>query len=296
MLTKGSPWIWMDGEFITWGETNIHIMSHVIHYGTAVFEGERAYQGKIFKMQEHHQRLHQSATMLGFELPYSVDELNIAAEALLEKNNLVNAYVRPIAWRGLGSWKIASLKSKIHVAIAAWDFGSTLQTDNIHKALHLMWSEWIRPAPNMAPVHAKASGLYIIGSLSKNKAELLGFDDALMLDYRGYVAECTGSNVFMVKDGILKTPIADCFLNGITRQTIIQLAKDNHIPCEEIYITPQVLLDADEIFVTGSATEIRPVGQIEDKSYQVGPITQQLTLLYKACIFNNQTILEPNLT
>lgn len=279
MLDKNSGFIWMDGEFVAWEDAKIHTLTHTLHYGSGVFEGERAYNGNIFKMTEHHQRLHDSAAMLDFKIPYTVEELNQAAEKLLKLNNLSNAYLRPVAWHGSETLSVSSLRNSVHVAIAAWKWDSYFPAD--HKGIKLMWGKWVRPAPNMSPVQAKANGQYIISTLSKNKAESLGFHDALMLDYRGYIAECTGANVFMVKNGILYTPIADCFLNGITRKTIIELARASHIPLVEKHILPPEILLADEVFVTGSAAEVQPVIQIGEQEFEQGPITQRLASKYR---------------
>ena len=271
-LNECSGWIWMNGEFFEWQAANIHILSHTFHYGSGVFEGERAYNGKIFKKTKHHQRLHDSAGQLGFKIPYSVDDIDRAAEDVLKQNKLKNAYLRPVAWHGAEGLSLASSNNSVNVAIAAWEWKSYF-TPGV-TGLKLMWSDWIRPAPNMAPVHAKANGLYIIGTLSKNKAELHGYHDALMMDYRGYVAECTGANIFMMKNGVLYTPIADCFLNGITRQTIIELAHSHHIPFVEKHIMPSEILTADEIFVTGSAAEVQPVTQIGEVQFGIGHVTR----------------------
>ena len=270
--------IWMDGEMVPWRDAKIHVLTHTLHYGSGVFEGARAYKGRIFEMTRHHERLHASANMMGFKIPYTPAELDAAAIEVLEVNNLTDAYVRPVAWHGSEALGVSTHGNKIHVAIAAWAWGAYYQ----NAALTLMWSEWVRPAPNMALVHAKANGQYIMGMLGKNKAESLGYDDAVMLDYRGYVAECTSSNIFCVKDGVLLTPIADCFLNGITRQTVLALARQNGIPAEEKHIMPDELLAADEVFVTGSAAEIQPVGKIAETTFAVGPITQKLAALYRA--------------
>lgn len=279
MLDKNNGLIWIDGEFVDWQKANIHILTHTLHYGSGVFEGERAYNGKIFKMSEHHQRLHDSAAMLDFKIPYSVEELDSAAKELLKRNHLTNAYLRPVAWHGSEALGVSSMRNSVHVAIAAWEWGSYFPPD--HKGIKLMWSKWVRPAPNMSPVQAKANGQYIINMLSKNKAESLGFHDALMLDYRGYIAECTGANIFMVKNGILYTPTADCFLNGITRKTIMALAHSSHIPLVEKHLLPSEILSADEIFITGSAAEVQSVAQIGEQEFQSGPITQLLTTKYQ---------------
>lgn len=276
----------MNGEFVKWQDANIHILTHTLHYGSGVFEGERAYNGNIFKKSEHHQRLHDSAAMLGFKIPYSVVELDHAADESLKRNKLSNAYLRPIAWHGPEALGVASSRNVVNVAIAAWEWTSYFTPG--HNGIKLMWSDWIRPAPNMAPVHAKANGLYIISTLSKNKAEQDGYHDALMLDYRGYVSECTGANIFMVKGGVLYSPLADCFLNGITRQTIIELAHAHHIPFVEKHILPSELLTADELFLTGSAAEVQPVIQVGETRFAVGETTMKLSSAYLKLINGEQ--------
>ncbi len=274
--------IWLDGEIIDSQDARIHILSHTLHYGSGVFEGERAYNGQIFKKTEHHQRLHDSASMLGFNIPYSVKELDHAADQVLIRNQFKNAYVRPIAWHGAESLSVASYNNTVHVAIAAWEWQSYF-TPGV-TGLKLTWSDWIRPAPDMSPVFAKANGQYITGTMSKNKAEKQGYHDALMLDYRGYVAECTGANIFMVKNNILYTPTPDCFLNGITRQTIIELAKSFNITVIEKYILPNDLMEADEIFLTGTAVEVQPVIKIDRTHFNTGPITIKLQHAYSQLV------------
>lgn len=277
--------IWMDGQFISWSDAKIPILTHGLHYASAVFEGERAYDGKVFMLDEHNERLHRSANALGFEIPYSVSELNTITNELIQRNHLQDAYIRPIAWCGEETMSVASHTCTVHVAIAAWPWKSYFSNNqSAENGLKLMWADWIRPSPATAPVTAKAAGLYMIGSLSKNKAEQLGFHDALMLDYRGFVAECTGANFFMVKNGVMHTPIADCFLNGITRQTVIALAKNHHIPIIERHIHPHEVLDADEIFITGSAVEVMPVSQIGHHIFKIGLITQYITEAYNKMV------------
>lgn len=273
--------IWMDGQFIPWNKAQIPILTHGLHYASAVFEGERVYNGNVFKLTAHNERLHCSAKALGFEIPYSIDELNAITNELIHKNQLQEAYVRPIAWCGEETMSVASHSCQVHVAIVAWPWHSYFSDENsVNNGLKLTWADWIRPSPSTAPVKAKAAGLYMIGSLSKNKAEQMGFHDALMLDYRGYVAECTGANFFMVKKGVIHTPIADCFLNGITRQTVIAIARDHHIPVIERHIHPDEVADADEIFITGSAVEVTPVAQIGNHFFKVGEITQLIIQAY----------------
>ncbi|HAT6902727.1 TPA: 2-isopropylmalate synthase [Legionella pneumophila] len=280
--------IWMDGQFIPWNDAQVPILTHGLHYASAVFEGERAYNGNVFKLTEHNERLHYSANELGFEIPYSIAELNAITKELIHRNQLQDAYVRPIAWCGDETMSVASHSCKVHVAIVAWKWVSYFSDENIMKnGLKLMWADWIRPSPSTAPVTAKAAGLYMIGSLSKNKAEQAGFHDALMLDYRGYVAECTGANFFMIKDGVIHTPIADCFLNGITRQTVIAIARSHHIPVIERHIYPDEVAEADEIFITGSAVEVAPVSQIGNHFFKVGVITQIITQAYNNLVRGN---------
>jgi 2-isopropylmalate synthase len=281
--------IWIDGEFIPWQDANVHILTHGFHYASVVFEGERAYDGKVFKLTEHNERFHQSANLLGFNIPFSITELDNITRELIQRNNLTDAYVRPIAWCGPETLSVASHSCSVHVAIAAWEWHSYFSDENLFKhGLKLMWADWVRPSPSMAPVNAKAAGLYVIGSLSKNKAEQAGFHDALMLDYRGYIAECTGANFFMIKDGVIHTPIADCFLNGITRQTIIAIAKNNHIPVIERHIIPHEIADADEVFITGSAVEVAPIGQIDCYHFAVGTITQLIADAYKKLVRSDE--------
>jgi len=283
--------IWMDGQFIPWDDAQIPILTHALHYASAVFEGERAYNGKVFKLNEHNERLHYSANELGFKVPYSITELNDITEELIRRNNLHDAYIRPIAWCGEETMSVASHPCKVHVAIAAWEWKSYFSDECIiNNGLKLMWSEWIRPSPSTAPVTAKAAGLYMIGSLSKNKAEQAGFHDALMLDYRGFIAECTGANIFFVKDGVIHTPIADCFLNGITRQTVISIAKNHHIPVIERYIHPHEVAEANEVFITGSAVEIAPVSQIGNHLFKVGVITKIIMDAYNQLVRGDNEI------
>lgn len=280
--------IWMDGQFIPWNDAQVPILTHGLHYASAVFEGERAYNGKVFKLHEHNERLHASAAILGFTIPYTIAELNSITEELIRRNNLQDAYVRPIAWCGNETMSVASHSCSVHVAIVAWPWKSYFSDENSKtRGLKLMWADWIRPSPATAPVTAKAAGLYMIGSLSKNKAEQAGFHDALMLDYRGFVAECTGANFFMVKNGVIHTPIADCFLNGITRQTIIAIAKNHHIPVFERHIHPYEVTEADEVFITGSAVEVAAVSQIGNHFFEVGVITKAITSAYNNLVGGN---------
>ncbi|MDE1900134.1 MAG: branched-chain amino acid aminotransferase [Alphaproteobacteria bacterium] len=281
MLHERAGKIWIDGRFVESADANIHVLTHTLHYGSGVFEGERAYEGVIFKMQEHHERFHASAAMLGFAIPYSVDEINRATQEVLRINNLKDAYIRPVAWHGSEALSVSTSHNSVHVAIAAWEWGSYFKSDDGQvPGIRLMWSDWVRPAPNMGPVHAKANGQYITGTLGKNKAEKNGYNDALMLDYRGYVAECTGANIFMVKDGVLITPTADCFLNGITRQTIMDIARTMGTTVVEKRIMPDELAQADEVFITGTAVEVQPISEIGTQKFSSGPVTQKIAAAY----------------
>ncbi len=262
--------IWMDGALVPWKEARLHVLSHGLHYASCVFEGERAYGGRVFKLEEHSQRLIDSGRLLGFEIPYTREEIDRATKETIAANSLSDCYVRPVAWRGSEQMGVSAQKTRIHVAIAVWEWGA------YYPELRLTHAIFRRPSPETAPVHSKAAGLYMICTLSKHAAEAKGFADALMLDYRGYVAETTGANIFLVMNGSLHTPIADCFLNGITRRTVIELAEKRGIPVIERHILPEELAHAQEIFVTGTAAEITPVRAIEDRDYQLGPITRDL--------------------
>ena len=263
-------YIWMNGELVPWREAKIHVLTHGLHYASCVFEGERAYGGTVFKLRDHTQRLIDSGRMLGFELPYTLEQLEAATNEVVAKNGGGDLYVRPLAWRGAEQMGVSAQQSRINVAIAAWQWGA------YYSDLRLTRAPFDRPAPNTAPVHAKAAGLYMICTLSKHAAEAKGFGDALMLDYRGYLAETTGANLFLVIDGEIHTPTPDCFLNGITRRTVINLAKKRGVQVNERHIKPEELRDAQEVFVTGTAAEVTPVRAIDDLNYQVGPITRQL--------------------
>lgn len=273
--------IWLDGQMMPWREAKIHVLTHGLHYGSGVFEGERAYEGKIFKSKEHTSRLFQSAKLLGMDIPFSENEINAAKDAVLKASGLTNAYLRPIAWRGSEQMGIAARLTKTHVAIATWDWPSYFSPEMKEKGISLQTSSWRKPAPNTAPTQAKAAGLYMINTLSKHQAEENGFADALMLDYRGYAAEATAANLFRVKNGVIRTPAPDCFLNGITRQTIIALAQELGFPLEIDFITVEDLKTADEVFVTGTAAEVCAVGRIDDTTYAVGPITRTLRTAYE---------------
>ena len=274
--------IWFNGELIPWSDARVHLLTHALHYGSAVFEGMRAYDGEIFKLTEHNQRLHQSAEILDFEIPYSVAELDKAARDVLRANKLADAYVRPIAWRGSEQMGVSAQKTKINVAIAAWDWGAYFDPAAREKGLKLTFGKYRRPDPETAPVHSKAAGLYMICTVEKHRAERAGFADAVMLDWRGQIAECTGANIFFVKDGVIYTPTPDCFLNGITRRTVIGLAKQRGWQVVEKAIRPEELSDYTECFITGTAAEVMPVGSIDAYNFKVGDITRTLMSDYAA--------------
>lgn len=276
--------IWYDGELVPWRDSQLHVLSHGLHYGSCVFEGERVYGGEVFKLREHTQRLIESAAALGIELPYSLDELERATRETVAAQGYADAYVRPVAWRGSEMMGVSAQDTKIHVAIAVWEWPSYFSPDARTRGIKLKTSQWRRPAPDTAPVHAKASGLYMICTLSKHAAEAEGFDDALMLDWRGQVAETTGANIFLVREGKIHTPLPDCFLDGITRQTVIGLARKRDIEVVERAIMPEELTSADEVFVTGTAAEVTPVGRIDEYHMQVGSISRTLLEDYEKLV------------
>jgi branched-chain amino acid aminotransferase len=272
--------IWIDGKIVPWREAQIHVLSHGLHYASSVFEGERVYDGNIFKSRAHSERLIRSADILGMSFPLTVQELEDIKQEVLKANKLTSGYMRPIAWRGAEQMGISARLTKTHVAVACWEWGSYYDAEKREKGIRLKTSQWRKPAPDTAPTQSKAGCLYAIGTLSKHAAEDAGCDDALMLDYRGLVAEASSANLFAVQDGVLKTPIPDCFLNGLTRQTVIQLAKDLGIPFEETRIKPEDLGKYQEIFLTGTAAELTAVGMIDDISFTVGPVTRKLRDAY----------------
>ena len=265
--------IWIDGKLVPWADASIHVLTHAMHYGSAVFEGEQAYNGTVFKLREHTQRLLDSAEMLGMSIPWTLAELEGATRQVVAANKVVNGYIRPLAWRGSETIAVSAPESTIHVMIAAWDSLPPYSPEAKAAGIRLVTSDWIRPPPNVAPTAAKASGLYITSTLAKHAAEEAGYDDALMLDYRGQVAEATLANIFLVIDGELHTPIPDCFLNGITRQTVIELAEKAGIKVYERAITPDEFAGTSEVFVTGTAAEITPVREIDDYRFNARDIT-----------------------
>ena len=279
--------IWLDGRFVKWNQAKLHVLSHGLHYASCVFEGARIYNGKIFKLNEHTKRLFFSSKILGFKLPYKEKVINKTCEEIVKKQKIKNGYLRPFAWRGSEMMTISAQNTTIHVAIAAWEMSTYFDKRKKFNGIKLKTSKWIRPPSNTAPIQAKAAGLYMICTLSKHIAEKNGFDDSLMLDSNGYVAESTGANIFFVKNNKLYTPIADCFLNGITRQTVIKLAKKNNIKIIEKRILPRELLKADEIFLTGTAVEITPISQIDNKKFNVGEITKKIISLFSDLVEKN---------
>ncbi|SDF41650.1 branched chain amino acid aminotransferase apoenzyme [Limimonas halophila] len=281
--------IWYNGALVPWRDAKLHVLTHGLHYASCVFEGERVYQGAIFKRDEHHQRLLDSARLMGFEVPYSVDEINRAAEQVIEANGITEGYVRPVAWRGSEQMGVAAQRNRIHLAIAAWKWDTYFTPEARLKGIQMRTSPWSRPSPQTAPVHSKASGLYMICTLSKHTAEAEGFNDALMLDYRGRIAEATGANIFLVQNGELHTPEPDCFLDGITRRTVVQLARERGYTVHERAIMPAELDRTDEVFITGTAVEVTPVNRIDDRHFTVGPVTRELVDAFDTLVQNPGT-------
>ncbi len=269
-------WIWFDGELVPWREANVHVLTHALHYASSVFEGQKAYSGEIFRLTDHSRRLRKSAALLGFEIPWSVEEIDEACRQVLAANELADAYMRPLAWRGSEQMGVSAQKSKIHLGIAVWPWPAYFGEEAIAKGLRLAISKWRRPAPYTAPTSSKAAGLYMICTLARHDAQAKGYDDALMFDWRGQVAEATGANAFFVHDGALHTPVPDCFLNGITRQTVIELANRRGIEVIERPIWPEELEGFEQFFLTGSAAEVTPVASAGPWSFEVGELTMQL--------------------
>ncbi|MCF3592611.1 branched-chain amino acid aminotransferase [Rhodobacteraceae bacterium LMO-12] len=272
--------IWMDGKLVDWRSANVHVLTHALHYASSVFEGERCYDGKIFLGRQHSERLHKSAEYMEMEIPYSVDEIETAKRAVLDANGLDNAYVRAVAWRGAGEdMGVSSSRNPVRMAVAAWEWGS-YYGDAKFKGAKLDVAKWKRPSPETIPVHAKAAGLYMICTMSKHAAEAKGCSDAMFLDYRGYVAEATGANIFFVKDGEVHTPLPDAILNGLTRQTVIGMLKERDIKVHERHIEPGELEGMEQCWLTGSAAEVTPVGQIGDWTFEVGALTREIAESY----------------
>src|SRR6202048_4700632 len=272
--------IWFDGKLVPWADANVHLLTHGLHYASGVFEGERAYGGTIFKSKEHSERLKNSARILDFEIPWSVAEIDAAKQLVIDKNNLPDAYVRPVAWRGSEMMGVSAQTNTIHLAVAAWQWPSYFDPAEKLKGIRIGLAEYKRPDPATIPALAKGAGLYMICTISKHKAEREGYSDAMMLDWQGRVAECTGANIFFIKDGKLHTPIADCFLAGITRATVIDLARKRGIEVIERRILPAELSEFDECFITGTAAEVTPVGEIGPHRYKPAAVTAALIDAY----------------
>ena len=277
--------IWMNGKLVEWRDANVHILTHALHYASSVFEGERCYNGKIFKSRQHSERLHFSANQLDFQIPYTLDEIEAAKQSVLAANGFTDAYVRAVAWRGAGEdMGVASKRNPVQLAVAAWEWGN-YYGDAKMKGAKLDISKWKRPSPETIPSHAKAAGLYMICTMSKHAAEAKGCSDAMMFDYRGYVAEATGANIFFVKDGEVHTPLADCFLNGLTRQTVIGMLKEKGITVHERHIMPAELEGFEQCWLTGTAAEVTPVGSIGDTyNFEVGALTRDIAESYERLV------------
>jgi branched-chain amino acid aminotransferase len=269
-------WIWIDGKIVPWREANVHILTHAMHYASSVFEGQRAYGGVIFKLSEHSARLRRSAELLGFDIPWSGEEIDAACNEVIKANGFVDAYVRPVAWRGSEKMGVSPMGTKPHLAIAAWEWGKYFAPEIAAKGLRLDIAPWRRPAPYTAPVHSKAAGLYMIASLSKKHADERGYDDALMFDWRGQVAEATGANVFFVRDSKLYTPTPDCFLDGITRRTVMDLARRRGVEVVEKAIWPEELESFEQMFITGSAAEVTFIQSAGPWNFEIGELSRQL--------------------
>jgi branched-chain amino acid aminotransferase len=276
-------WIWWDGALVPWRDAKLHVLTHGLHYASAVFEGERAYAGNIFRLRDHTDRLINSARILGFEIPYTADQIDAACKETLAANNLIDAYVRPIAWRGSEMLAVSAQQTKIHLAIAVWPWPSYFGDDRM-TGIRLGMAEWKRPSPDTAPTAAKATGLYMIGTLSKHKAEAEGFADALMLDWRGLVAEATGANIFFVMDGTIHTPTPDCFLDGITRRSVMSIAKRHQMTVVERPIDGSEIGRASEVFLAGTAAEVTPVREIAGHRFTPTRITETLLKDYDVLV------------
>ena len=272
--------IWLNGEFVPWTDAKVHVLTHGLHYASAVFEGERAYGGKIFKLREHTDRLFASAEMLDMAIPFTVEEIDEACRETLRRQGFSDAYVRPIAWRGSEMMGVAGQANRINVAIAIWQWPAYFDPAHLEKGIKLDIAEWRRPDPRTAPSKAKAVGLYMICTLSKHAAERKGYSDALMYDWRGQVAECTGANIFFVRNGELHTPTPDCFLDGITRRTVIDLARRRQVKVNERVIMPEELAGFEQCFIVGTAAEVTPVGEIGPHRYSVGDLVRSLRADY----------------
>ena len=269
-------YIWLNGDFVEWADAKLHVLSHALHYASSVFEGERVYKRKIFKLEEHTERLFYSANKMDMEIPFTMDEVNDACNTTVNKNNIIDGYVRPIAWRGAEMMGVSAQNTKINFAVAVWEWPSYFDPDERLKGIRLSLSKWRRPSPETIPCDTKAAGLYMICTLSKHDAEKNGYADSLMLDFEGYIAEATGANVFFIKNNEIHTPSPDCFLDGITRRTVIELAKKRGISIVQRKISPDEMNDFTECFLTGTAVEVTPVSQIGDYNFEPSQITKQL--------------------
>jgi branched-chain amino acid aminotransferase len=273
-------WIWFDGKLVPWREANVHVLTHAMHYASSVFEGQRAYGGVIFRLSDHSARLRKSAELLGFEIPWTVEEIDAACNEVVKANGFTDAYVRPVAWRGSEKMGVSPKGTKPHLAIAAWEWGKYFAPEIAAKGLRLDIAPWRRPAPYTAPVHSKAAGLYMIATLSKKHADERGYDDALMFDWRGQVAEATGANAFFIRNGSLYTPTPDCFLNGITRQTVMDLARRRGVEVIEKPIWPEELESFEQMFITGSAAEVTFIQSAGPWDFEIGDLSRQLAQDY----------------
>ena len=268
--------IWLDGQFVPWREAKVHVLTHALHYASAVFEGERMYGGEIFELTQHTERLFRSAEILDFQIPFTVAEIDAACKETCARNGLTDCYVRPIAWRGSEQIGVSAQQTKIHVAIAAWEWPSYFKPEERAKGIRLTFAKYRRPDPATAPTASKAVGLYMICTISKHAAEREGYADALMLDWRGYIAESTGANIFLIRDGVIHTPLPDCFLDGITRRTVIRLAKARGFEVVERHIPGEELATFSEVFIVGTAAEVTPVAEIGPHVFKPGNISLSL--------------------
>ena len=275
--------IWMDGGFVPWREAKVHVLTHALHYASSVFEGERAYGGRIFRSHDHSLRLHHSATELGFVIPWTADQIDAIKDEVLAKSGLADAYIRPLAWRGSEQMGVSAQNNTIHLAVAAWEWGAYYGDAKL-KGAKLDIAKWKRPSPETIPCTAKAAGLYMICTLSKHAAEAKGCSDAIMMDYRGYVAEATGANVFFVQDGAIHTPLPDCFLNGLTRQTVIAMLRERGVEVVERHIEPGEMEGFQQCFLTGTAAEVTPVAEIGPYRFEVGQMTRDMVSGYEALV------------
>lgn len=291
-MDQRDGWIWFDNELVPWKDAKVHVLTHGLHYASSVFEGQRAYGGEIFKLDEHTERLIASGRMLDFELPYSAEEINEACRLVLKKNDLIDAYMRPVAWRGSEEMGVAARNNRVHVAIATWEWPSYFSREERLRGIRLTISDWKRPSPETIPSKAKAAGLYMICTLSKHAAMDKGYTDSLMLDYRGLVAEATGANIFFYRDGELHTPTPDCFLDGITRRTVIGIAKAQGLKVVERAIRPEEMGDFEECFLTGTAAEVTPVSEIDQFRFTPGEVSSSIVDAYMAEVQPKQAAAE----